>query len=98
MTPEQNPYRPATGESEPIAEQIRRRSTWAAALGIVGLTCIALASPVAVYLAHKCLRQIRRLNVGLEHRGAARVGAVLGWVGTAYSVVVTVMDLQRFSQ
>jgi len=93
VTQEQNPYSPAAQQVEPLAEQIRRQSTWAAALGVAGLLCTSLLAPVAVYLGHRCLGRIRAQKVGLEHRGAALVGTTLGWFGSAYMVIVVLMDL-----
>ena len=96
MTQEQNPYSPATQQTEPLAEQIRRQSTWAAALGVAGLLIALLFAPFAVYLGHKCLGRIRAQGVGLEHRGAALVGATLGWLGSAYFVIVVLVEVVDF--
>jgi len=98
VTQEQNPYSPGASQTEPLAEQIRRQSTWAAALGVAGLLCTSLLAPVAVYLGHKCLERIRRQGVGDEHRGAALVGATLGWIGNVYLVLVVLMDLRLLLQ
>ncbi|HEU5076554.1 MAG TPA: DUF4190 domain-containing protein [Polyangiaceae bacterium] len=91
MPEEQNPYSPAIVEAEPLVEQIRRRSTWAAALGAAGLLCGAIFAPAAVYLGHQCLGRIHRQQLGLEHRGAALAGAILGWLGSVYLVVAVML-------
>lgn len=87
MTEEQNPYSPAIAQNEPLAEQVRGRSTWAAVLGAIGFMGMAMVAPVAVYLGHQCLNRIRLTETGLEHRGAALAGAILGWLGTALLVL-----------
>ena len=78
-----------------MAEQIPKRATWAAALGVVGLVCMPLAAPFAVYLGHSCLRRIRQFNVGFEHRGAAQAGAILGWLGSVLLVYWLVASLRE---
>jgi hypothetical protein len=75
-------------------EQIPKRATWAAALGVLGLICLPLVAPVAVYLGHSCLRRIRQHQVGFEHRGAAQTGAILGWLGSVVLVVWLVASLR----
>lgn len=93
MTEEQNPYSPAIAESESIAEQIRRRSTWAVALGAAGVLCAGIVAPAAVYLGHQCLGRMRRHQVGFEHRGAALAGAILGWLGSAVLVISVALQV-----
>ena len=81
-----------------MVEQIPKRATWAAALGVVGLVCMPFAAPFAVYLGHSCLRQIREFKVGFEHRGAAQAGAILGWFGSAllvYALAAIALDFGR---
>jgi len=93
LTEEQNPYSPAIAQNEPLDEQIRGRSTWAAVLGAIGFFGMAIVAPVAVYLGHHCLKRIRLTETGLEHRGAAMAGAILGWLGTALLVLSITLQL-----
>jgi len=98
VTDEPNPYSPAIEASVPVAEQIPKRATWAAALGVFGLVCMPFAAPFAVYLGHSSLRRIREFKVGFEHRGAAQAGAILGWLGSAvlvYALVAIALELGR---
>ena len=75
-----------------MAEQIRRGSTWAAVLGVAGLLISSLIAPYAAYRGHQCLRRILQENIGFEHRGAALVGAILGWLGSAYLLVALLAE------
>ncbi len=83
MTQKLNPYSPAAEESVPLAEQIRQLATRAAVLGFLGVLGLAFLAPLAVYFGYVCLRRIRQSGVGLEHRGAAHVGVILGCLGSA---------------
>ncbi|HEY6726849.1 MAG TPA: DUF4190 domain-containing protein [Polyangiaceae bacterium] len=93
MTEEQNPYLPAIAESESLVEQIRARSTWAAVLGALGLLVLGIVAPFAVYLGHQSLSRMRRTETGLEHRGAALTGTILGWLGSAILVISVTLEL-----
>lgn len=93
MTQDQNPYSPAIAESEPLAQQIRRGSSWAAMLGAVSVLCAGILAPAAVYLGHQSLRRMRLHQVGLEHRGAAMAGTILGWLGSAILVISVALQV-----
>lgn len=75
-----------------MAEQIRKQASWAASLGVAGFLCMPLVAPLAVYLGHASLRTIRRSDAGLEHRGAAQAGVILGWLGSALLLVWLVVS------
>jgi hypothetical protein len=93
MAQEPNPYSPTIHGAVPVVQQIRQQATWAAVLGVLSLLCLSFLGPFAVYFGHVCLRRIRQSNVGLEHRGAAQVGAILGWLGSAMLVVWLVANI-----
>lgn len=79
-----------------MAEQIRKQANWAASLGVAGFLCMPVVAPFAVYLGHRSLGAIRRSEAGLEHRGAARVGVILGWLGSAllaFALVASALEI-----
>lgn len=65
------------------------QSVTALVLGIVGLLCCAVASPFAIWLGRKSMREIDASGGQLSGRGQAQAGFILGIVG----VVVWVLGI-----
>ena len=63
------------------------QSMTALILGIVGLLCCALASPFAIWLGQKSMREIDASGGQLGGRGQAQAGLILGIVGVAIWVL-----------
>jgi hypothetical protein len=95
-----NPYVVAQSPIAPSSEEaVRRSANLAAIMAGVALLVISLAAPVAAYFGHKALAGIKRDGVGEQHRGAAMVGVVFGWIMVLVLVLVdipqTVKDFQH---
>jgi hypothetical protein len=79
-------YPPMPG-AYPYAPPAHPQSMTALILGIVGLLCCALASPFAIWLGQKSMREIDASGGQLGGRGQAQAGFILGIVGVAIWVV-----------
>lgn len=63
------------------------QSMTALILGIVGLLCCALASPFAIWLGSKSMKEIDASGGQLSGRGQAQAGFILGIVGAVIWVL-----------
>ena len=94
-----NPYTVSAdaGPSIPAEQAIRRNANLAAIFAAVAVLFLPLAAAVAVFLGHTALSAMKRTGVGQQHRGAALVGVVLGWIWLPFlllQLLVTVGDVR----
>jgi hypothetical protein len=74
-------YPPMQPGPYPYAPPPHPQSTTALVLGLIGLLCCALASPFAIWLGQKSMREIDASGGQLGGRGQAQAGFILGIVG-----------------
>ena len=67
------------------------QSTLALVLGIVGLVLCGFASPFALWLGRKSMREIDASGGQLSGRGQAQAGFILGIIGTVFMVLLLVL-------
>lgn len=77
---------PYTGYPPPMYPA-HPQSTTALVLGVVGLVLCGFASPFAIWLGRKSMREIDASGGRLGGRGQALAGFILGIVGTAFLVI-----------
>lgn len=85
MTGAGNPYAPAAAPHGPALlseEGIRRAANRAAVFAVLAVFILSIAAPVAVLHGHRALSAMKKSSLGQQHRGAALVGVVLGWLWT----------------
>jgi hypothetical protein len=78
-----NPYATTAapdGLSLAPEEGIRRAANRAAVWTALAVFVVSLAAPVAVLYGHRALSAMKRSGLGGQHRGAALVAVVLGWM------------------
>lgn len=80
-------YTPAMYYAPPAHPQ----STTAMVLGIVGLVLCGFASPFAIWLGHKSMREIDASGGQLSGRGQAQAGFIMGIIGTALMALVLIL-------
>jgi hypothetical protein len=84
-----NPYAPGTAADAPPPPEtwVRRAANLAVLSTVLAVFGASLFAPFAVYFGHKALSSMKRDRLGLQHRGAAMVGVVFGWVLTVLLIV-----------
>jgi hypothetical protein len=77
-----NPYTVSVdaGRGAASEEGIHKTANLAAIWAAVAVLVFTPAAPLAVFFGHRALSSIKRAGLGLQHRGAALVGVVLGWL------------------
>ena len=63
------------------------RAVTSMVLGILGLVCCGIASPFAIWLGRKSMREIDAAAGRLGGRGQAQAGFIMGIIGTALWVL-----------
>jgi hypothetical protein len=85
-----NPYAASVapgGQALLSEEGIRRAANRSAVFAALAVFVVSLAAPVAVLHGHRALSAMKRSGLGQQHRGAALVGVVLGWVWMPFFVL-----------
>lgn len=67
------------------------QSTVAMVLGIVGLVLCGFASPFAIWLGRKSMREIDASGGQLGGRGQAQAGFIMGIIGSVFLVIGLVL-------
>jgi hypothetical protein len=83
-------YPPMPPGPYPFAPPPHPQSMTALVLGIFGLLCCALASPFAIWLGQKSMREIDASGGQLGGRGQAQAGFILGIVGAVIWAIAVV--------
>ena len=84
------PYPPYPGGYPgmyPVQPPDHPQAVTAMVLGILGLVCCGLASPFAIWLGRKSMREIDASGGRVGGRGQAQAGFILGIIGTALWVL-----------
>ena len=71
----------------PVQPPDHPQAVTAMVLGILGLVCCGLASPFAIWLGRKSMREIDASGGRVGGRGQAQAGFILGIIGTALWVL-----------
>jgi hypothetical protein len=99
-----NPYAAAApgGPAVLSEEDIRRAANRSAVFAAVAVFVVSIVAPVAVLQGHRALSAMKKSGLGQQHRGAALVGVVLGWLWMPFAVwqlvtlvVTTVGDVRN---
>jgi hypothetical protein len=83
MTAAGNPYAATAAPHGPALlseEGVRRAANRAAVFALLAVFIVSIAAPVAVLHGHRALSAMKKGDLGQQHRGAALVGVVLGWL------------------
>jgi hypothetical protein len=65
-------------------------------LGILGLVCCGVASPFAIWLGRKSMREIDASGGRVGGRGQAPAGFIMGIIGTALWVLALLFYIAVF--
>lgn len=90
------PYPPYPGGFPAGYQTEHPQAITAMVLGILGLVCCGLASPVAIWLGRKSTQEIDASGGRLGGRGQAQAGFILGIVGTALWVLGALFYIALF--
>lgn len=81
----------ATRSQPPAPAESNGKATTSLVLGILGLLlCPWVLSTLAVVFGRKARLEIDRSGGRYGNRGVATAGVVLGWIGLAYAVFITI--------
>lgn len=74
---------PPFRRDSPRSERTNGKAILSLGLGLGGIL-FCLVSPLAIYLGHKALKEIRASGGSMSGLGAAQAGIALGWIGTVF--------------
>jgi hypothetical protein len=77
----------------PAVDKAGSQATTSLVLGILGLVCCQLLSPVAWYIGNQELRSIREGRSPAAGQGTASAGMILGVVGSVFLAMGVLMGI-----
>ena len=90
-----NPYQSAVDAVPPLdADEVRKNANRAAILAALGVFLFPLFGLAAWFFGRTALRTIQTIQAGHEHRAAAQLGIVAGWISVLMLLLEIVVMLR----
>ena len=92
-SPFDNPYAPATsgpqvGGDPKLNKEIKTQAIASLVVGIVSFFCCGIVlAPFAIYRGNKAKAMIDQTGVGIEHRGIAQAGFIIGIISLILNII-----------
>lgn len=91
-SPFDNPYAPTSalqgGQDPKIAKEIKSQAITSLVVAIVSFFCCGIVlAPFAIYRGNKAKTLIDQTGIGMENRGIAQAGFIVGIISLALNVI-----------
>ena len=91
-SPFDNPYSPNSpgvpGGDPKLAKEIKSQALASLIIGIISFFCCGIVlAPFAIYRGNKAKKLIDQTGIGIEHRGIAQAGFIIGIISLVLNVI-----------